>query len=186
MNLDTLYDRQRLVELIRRDALQFGDFVLASGRRASFYLDCKQVTLDAAGCVLVAAGMLELLRVRLPRAVGGMSIGADPITSAIVTLAGMQNLPLKGFMVRKEPKGHGTNRYIEGPVRPGDRVAIVEDVVTTGASSLEAIERCVDFGLVVERVVAIVDRRQGGAEAFRSRGYEFESLLSIEDLGITP
>jgi orotate phosphoribosyltransferase len=93
---------------------------------------------------------------------------------------------MSGFMVRKEAKGHGTNQYLEGPVMPGDEVAIVEDVVTTGGSSLLAIERAEAFGLKVTAVLAIVDRMEGGAEAFRQRGYRFESLLSIRDFGLEP
>mgnify|MGYP001068209413 CR=1 FL=1 len=89
-------------------------------------------------------------------------------------------------MVRKESKGHGTNQYIEGPVKPGDRVVVVEDVVTTGGSSLQAIERIEDFGMTVQAVVAIIDRMEGGREAFTDRGYRFESLLTIQDFGIDP
>ena len=172
--------------LVRDKALKFGDFTLASGKKAKYYLDGKQVTLDAMGSRLVGEGILDLLAGELPQAVGGMSIGADPITAAVVTMAGVRGLPLSGFMVRKEPKGHGTERYIEGPVKPGDRVAIVEDVVTTGGSSLAAIDRCEQFGLVVTRVIAIIDRLEGGAQAFAQRGYPFASLLSIRDFGIEP
>jgi orotate phosphoribosyltransferase len=136
--------------------------------------------------VLVAEGMLDLLGERLPDAVGGMSIGADPITAAIVTMAGVRGLGLKGFMVRKEAKGHGTERFIEGPVERGQRVVIVEDVVTTGGSSLLAIERAEAFGLVVEGVMAIIDRLEGGAAAFAARGYRLQSLLTIRDFGIEP
>jgi orotate phosphoribosyltransferase len=166
--------------------LKFGEFTLASGKQASYYLDGKQVTLDAAGARLIGEGILDLLADRLPHAVGGMSIGADPITAAIITIAGARGIPLRGFMVRKEAKGHGTQRFLEGPVLPGERVAIVEDVVTTGGSSLLAIERCEAFGLTVERVVAIIDRMEGGREAFISRGYAFDSLLTIRDFGIDP
>jgi orotate phosphoribosyltransferase len=180
------YNKERLVDFIRQKALKRGDFTLASGRKSTYYLDGKQVTLDAAGANLVAAGMLELLGDELPTAVGGMSIGADPIVGAIITLAGVQGRPLKAFMVRKEPKGHGTQRYIEGPVQPGDTAVIVEDVVTTGGSSLLAIERAEEFGLKVVRVLAIVDRLEGGTEAFRQRGYPFASLLTIRDLGLEP
>ena len=120
------------------------------------------------GRVLVAEGILDLLgRGPLPEAIGGMSIGADPITAAVVTMSAVRGTPLAGFMVRKEPKGHGTNQYIEGPVQPGDRVAIVEDVVTTGGSSLQAIERAEAFGLKVVQVVAIIDRMEGGAAGVR-------------------
>ena len=179
-----MYQRQELLGHIRQKALKFGDFTLASGRKSTYYLDGKQVTLDAQGARLVAEGMLELLGEPLPAAVGGMSIGADPIVGAIITMAGVQGRPLKGFMVRKEPKGHGTQRYIEGPVQPGEAVAIVEDVVTTGGSSLTAIERAEEYGLKVVRVLAIVDRLEGGAEAFAERGYPFASLLTIRDLGV--
>lgn len=179
-----MYDQQALKSLVRDRALRFGDFTLASGKKASYYLDGKQVTLDAAGARLVGDGILELLLPVLPAAVGGMSIGADPITAAVVTMAGVRGLSLSGFMVRKEAKGHGLQRYIEGPVRPGDRVAIVEDVVTTGGSSLIAIQRAEEYGLVVERVIAIIDRMEGGAAAFAERGYSFSSLLTIADFGI--
>jgi len=181
-----MYDKGALMALVRDRALKFGDFTLASGRRASYYLDCRQITLDSCGAHLVAEGMLEQIEGDLPDAVGGMSIGADPITGALITLAGMRGIPLRGIMVRKEAKGHGTGRYLEGPVSPGQRVVIVEDVVTTGSSSLLAIQRCEEFGLEVQRVLAIVDRREGGAAAFRARGYELTSLLSIEDFGIQP
>lgn len=177
---------QDLIDLIRAHALRFGDFTLASGKRASFYLDLKQVTLQSAGAKLIGEGILNLLGDKLPHAVGGMSIGADPITAAIITMAGTRGQELLGFMVRKEPKGHGTNQYIEGPVEPGQRVVIVEDVVTTGGSSLLAIERAEAFGLKVERVIAIVDRMEGGRQAFENRGYPLETLLTIRDFGIEP
>ena len=122
----------------------------------------------------------------MPAAVGGMSIGADPITAAVVTMSAVRGTPLVGFMVRKEAKGHGTNQYIEGPVKPGDTAVIVEDVVTTGGSSLQAIERAEAFGLKIVGVLAIIDRMEGGAEAFAARGYSFASLLTIRDFGIEP
>lgn len=172
--------------LVREKALKFGDFTLASGKKAKYYLDGKQVTLDSSGSRLVGEGILDLLGDKLPAAVGGMSIGADPITAAVVTIAGVRGQALSGFLVRKEAKGHGTGKFIEGPVKPGDQVAIVEDVVTTGGSSLLAIERCEQFGLVVTRVIAIIDRMEGGRQAFEARGYPFASLLTIQDFGIEP
>jgi orotate phosphoribosyltransferase len=177
-----------LVSLIGTKALKRGTFRLASGREASFYLDAKQVVLDARGSMLVGRAILEKLKALgpLPDAVGGMSIGADPITSAVVTMAGVEGLPLKGFMVRKEPKDHGTKKYIEGPVAPGQRVVIVEDVTTTGGSSLLAIDRAQEFGLVVERVVTVIDRLAGAQAAFAARGIPLESLVTIRDLGIDP
>jgi len=103
-----------------------------------------------------------------------------------VTMAGVEGLNLKGFMIRKEPKGHGLQRFVEGPVEPGQHVVIVEDVVTTGGSSLTAIERAVEFGLVIDRVVTLVDRLAGGREAFEARGIPFEAMLTIRELGIEP
>ncbi len=181
-----MYDKLALMSLVKEKALKFGDFTLASGRKAKYYLDGKQVTLDGEGARLVGEGILELLGDSLPDAVGGMSIGADPITAAVVTMSAVRGKPLKGFMVRKESKGHGTNQYIEGPVRPGEKVIIVEDVVTTGGSSLLAIERVEEFGLKVAGVIAIIDRMEGGAEAFAQRGYRLDSLLTIRDFGIEP
>lgn len=182
-----MYDKAALMALVRDKALKFGDFTLASGKKAKYYLDGKQVTLTPAGAQLVAEGILDLLRGdSMPDAVGGMSIGADPITSAVVTMSAVRGSPVNGFMVRKEAKGHGTNQYIEGPVQPGEEVVILEDVVTTGGSSLTAIDRVEAFGLKVSRVVAIIDRMEGGAEAFARRGYPFSSLLTIRDFGIEP
>jgi len=179
---------RELIGLIETRALKRGTFRLASGREASFYLDAKQVVLEARGSMLVGRAILERLRSLgpLPAAVGGMSIGADPITSAVVTMAGVENLSMKGFLVRKEPKDHGTKKYVEGPVSPGDRVVIVEDVVTTAGSSLVAIDRAQEFGLVVERVVVVIDRLAGGREALAARGIPLESLVTIRDLGIEP
>ena len=178
----------RLVALVARKALKRGTFTLASGRQASFYLDAKQVVLDAEGAMLVGQALLARLAAAapFPDAVGGMSIGADPITGAVVTMAGVAGRPLKGFMIRKEPKDHGTKRYVEGPVEPGQRVVIVEDVTTTGGSSLLAIDRAQEFGLVVDRVITVIDRLAGAEAAFAARGIRLESLLTIRDLGIEP
>lgn len=183
-----MYDKAALAALIRERALRFGDFTLASGKKAKYYLDCKQVTLDPRGARLVGEGILELLGSygNMPQAIGGMAIGADPITAAVVTMSDLRGTPLIGFMIRKDPKGHGTNQYVEGPVQPGQEVAIVEDVVTTGGSSLAAIERAEAFGLKVVRVIGIVDRMEGGAEAFAQKGYPFAALFSIQDFGIEP
>ena len=181
-------DRDRLIELFRDRALKFGDFTLASGKKAKYYLDGKQITLHAEGLRLVAEGMLELAKdLADAEAVGGMSIGADPIVGGILAAAaGTGHGDLVGFMVRKEAKDHGTKKYVEGPLQPGQKVLIVEDVVTTGGSSLKAIDRVEDFGAEVVGVLAIIDRMEGGRRAFEDRGYRFASLLTIEDFGIEP
>ncbi len=179
-----MYDRQALKDLVRQHALKFGQFTLASGKTASFYLDCRRVTLDSEGARLIGEGILDLLTPRLPDAVGGMAIGADPITGAVITIAATRGLPLRGFIVRKEAKTHGTGRDVEGPVAAGDRCVIVEDVVTTGGSSLKAIERVEAFGMKVEGIIAVVDRLEGAAETFADKGYSFQSLFTIRDFGI--
>jgi len=178
------YDREALITLVRENALEFGDFTLASGKRASYYLDVRRVTLDARGAPLIAAGILDLLGPSLPDAVGGMAIGADPITAAVLTLAGIRGQRLLGFIVRKEPKAHGKGRDVEGPVQAGQSAVILEDVVTSGGSSLRAIERVEQFGLRVAGVISVVDRLEGAAEAFSRGGYPLQSLLTIRDLGI--
>lgn len=181
-----MYDKSALVELVREKALRFGDFTLASGKKASFYLDCRKITLDSRGANLIAEGLLELIADRLPDAVGGMAIGADPITAAVITVAGQRGLALRGFIVRKEAKTHGTGRDVEGPIQEGDKVYIVEDTITTGGSSLKAIEKAEAAGLKVQGVLAVIDRLEGGREAFAARGYSLQTLLTVRDLGIEP
>jgi len=177
------YDSQELLRLVHELAYQTGEFVLASGAKANFYLDCRRLTLHPRGLVQVTSGLFELLqREGLPDAVGGMAIGADPITAGLIHQAGLIGADLLGFMVRKEPKAHGAGKQVEGPVLPGYRVVIVEDVVTIGGSSLKAIDAAEEFGLVVDRVLAIIDRQAGGREAFEARGIRFESLLTLEQI----
>jgi len=120
-----LYDRDRLIQLVKDHALKFGDFTLASGKKASFYLDCRKLTLDGESANVIAAGMLDVMGDDLPDAVGGMAIGADPISAAVITVAWQQQKNIKGFIVRKQAKEHGTQQMVEGPVESGQRVVIV-------------------------------------------------------------
>ncbi len=182
------YDRNALLELIRTEALQTGEFTLASGKKASYYLDCRKITLHPQGANLIAQGMLSLIEAGgdLPHAVGGMAIGADPITASIVTIAGQRGLPIKGFMVRKEPKEHGMGKQVEGPVEPGQHVVIVEDVITSGGSAIKAVEAAEAFGLKVDYVIGIIDRLAGGEAAFAAKGLELKVLTTIRDFGIEP
>ena len=175
-----------LITLFRERALKFGDFTLASGKKATYYLDGKQITLHSEGLRLVSEGLLALMQGVDATAIGGMSIGADPIVGGMLAIAAGQGRDLAGFLVRKESKGHGTQKYIEGPVTPGQKVVIVEDVVTTGGSSILAAERAQEFGLEVVLVLAIIDRMEGGRQNFEKAGYPFKSLLTIADFGITP
>jgi orotate phosphoribosyltransferase len=182
------YDPEELKRLLAEHALKFGTFTLASGKTASYYLDCRHLTLHPRGINVIAAGILQRLEAMasLPDAVGGMAIGADPITAGVVTIAGQRGLPLFGFMVRKEPKGHGTGRQVEGPVKPGQDVVIVEDVITSGGSALAAVKAAREFGLNVRGVIGIIDRLAGGQAAFEAEGVQLQTLLTVRDFGIEP
>ncbi len=181
-----------LIDLMQREALQRGTFTLASGKTASYYLDCRRVTLHPQGAGLIGNAMLNFIGRQgslsgdMPDAVGGMAIGADPITASIVTIAGTQEIDLYGFMVRKEAKEHGMGRHVEGPVEPGQNVVIVEDVITSGGSAIRAAEAAQAFGLNVLYVLAIIDRLAGGEAAFAAKGLQLHSLLTIRDFGIEP
>lgn len=183
--------KQALIHLIRKLAYREGKFTLSSGQTASFYINCKPVTLHPQGAYLVG----QLLLSALPedtQAVAGLTLGADPIVTA-VSLASvyregafregshLNNLP--AIIVRKQAKGHGTEAWLEGPeLSPGSRVWILEDVVTTGASALVAAERIAAAGYVVGGVLTLVDRQEGGAELYEKEGIAFRSLLTIADI----
>jgi orotate phosphoribosyltransferase len=169
MTSTTARARARLLELLIELAYEEREVVLASGKRSNVYIDCKQAVLTAEGHHLVGTLLCELLAQVAPevRAVGGLTMGADPIASATATVSWQLGRPLDAFYIRKETKGHGTQKWLEGDKRviPGTPVAIVEDVCTTGASTLKAIERARLHGLDVRRVIALVDREEGGREA---------------------
>lgn len=179
------YDRERLLELVKRDALKFGDFTLASGKKSKFYIDCRNVTLSAEGAALIGAGMLDLFDKESIEAVGGLTLGADPVLSAVLTVAGFRGQELRGFIVRKEAKQHGVGKLIEGPIREGDRVAVVEDVTTTGGSALQAVAAVEAIGAKAVCVATVLDRLAGAEQAFKEKGIPFHSLLTLTDLGIS-
>jgi orotate phosphoribosyltransferase len=178
-------ERNRLLELLTQLAYEKRKVVLSSGRESDFYIDTKQATLTAEGHYLVGRVVLAEIRAHFSaaQAVGGMTMGADPIASAVSLTSWLQAGPLPAFYVRKEPKGHGTNQWIEGKkgLPSPAQVVVVEDVVTTGASTLKAIERCRSEGLHVLGVVALVDREEGGSEAVEKAGVELRSLFRRSD-----
>jgi orotate phosphoribosyltransferase len=177
-----MQQREKLLKLLVEKSLKKGEFTLVSGAKSSYYINGKLCSLDSRGSYLIARILLAMISDDVPDAIGGLSLGADPIVGAMLALAGMEDLELKGFMVRKEQKGHGTKSLVEGPVAAGDRVVIIEDVITTGGSSLKAIRAVEDLGCEVARVIAIVDRKQGASENLKREGYRFESIFQVDEL----
>ena len=174
--------RDQLARHLADNSLKTGDFTLASGKSSNYYINSKLTTLDARGAYLAARMFLTMLADDVPDAVGGLTLGADPIVGAMLSLAGLEDLDLKGFIVRKSAKEHGTQSLVEGPVGKGDRVVIIEDVVTTGGASLRAVEAVRGIGCEVTRVLAIVDREQGGRENLREAGCRLESIFAVSEL----
>jgi orotate phosphoribosyltransferase len=178
-------DRARLLDLLRTLSYERRKVILASGRESDFYIDCKRTALTAEGHVLIGRLLFERVRALRPlvRGVGGLTLGADPIASAIALTSFLQGEPLDAFIVRKEPKGHGTGQWIEGrkTIPDGSRVAVLEDVVTSGGSALKAIERCRAEKLEVVACFALVDRMEGGREAIEATGVPLQSLYTRED-----
>lgn len=180
LDLDSL--RQYLLDLFCQVAYQEGDFLLSSGQRSSYYINGKQVTLHPQGALAIGRILLSLLPPDT-QAIAGLTLGADPIVSAVSVVGAYEGRSLPGLIVRKEPKGHGTRAYIEGPNLPeSSQITVLEDVVTTGQSALKAVERLQQAGYQVNGIVALVDRQQGGAELYQQGGIPFQSIFSIQDL----
>lgn len=177
-------DRTRLAELLRTNSVRTGDFVLASGRRSSYYVDARRTTMSGLGQLLIGSvGLAALAEAGWqPDAVGGLTLGADPVAYAIAHAAAREGRALEAFTVRKEAKAHGAGRQVEGPVEPGVRVVVIEDVVTTGGSALRAIEVLTVFGADVIGVLALVDREEGGREAIEAAGHDLVSLFRVSRL----
>ena len=176
--------RRELRRLLLERAVRHGAITLRSGATSNYYIDCREVTLSPDGLALVARLMLESLP-NTVQAVGGPTLGADPIAAGICLLSGQMGRPLPAFIVRKEAKDHGRGKRIEGPVGAGLCVAVVEDTVTTGGALAEAISAVEAAGMVVGAVRCIVDREAGGLEALRARGYDAYALFTASDLGLS-
>ena len=177
--------RERLLRLLREKSFRYSPdkpFTLASGRVSPYYIDCRPVTHNAQGLFLIGEIFWEMLRGLEVNAVGGLTMGADPIAHAIALTSYLKGRPLNAFSVRKMTKEHGTGGLVVGDVKPGDKVAILEDVVTTGGSALKAIAAARDFGLQVDRVLILVDRQEGGREAVAAVCPSVEVVFSLEAL----
>ncbi len=174
--------RLALLDLICEVAYKEGDFTLSSGQKSTYYINGKQVTLHAQGALMVARLLLSMLPPGTV-AVGGLTLGADPMVSAVSIVGAYENQPVTPLIIRKEAKGHGTRAYIEGPDLPaGSRVTILEDVVTTGASAMQAVERLRAAGYVVNDILALVDRQQGGQALYDAAGLNFQPIFTIDEL----
>lgn len=174
--------RQHLLDLFCQVAYKEGDFVLSSGQRSSYYINGKLVTLHPNGALAIARLLLSQLPLDT-QAVAGLTLGADPIVSAVSVVSAIENRPIPALIIRKEAKGHGTKAYIEGLSLPdGAIVVVLEDVVTTGQSAMKAVERLREAGYTVNQVIALVDRIQGGAELYQSAGLKFQSVFNITEI----
>ena len=177
-------ERETLRELLRARSVRTGDFVLASGARSSYYIDARLTTMSGSGQLLI--GRLALAGIDAagwaPEAVGGLTLGADPVAYAIAHAAAIAGRAIDAFTVRKEAKGHGTGRLIEGNLRAGSRVLVVEDVITSGESAAKAIRTVHEAGARVIGVLAVVDREEGGRARLEADGYQVVTLFTASEL----
>lgn len=186
MGKDLQQMRYRLKELLLKKSYRRGKIKLTSGKESDFYIDGKQTTLDAEGAYLCGSLLYDLISSSSMgiEGVGGMTLGADPLVTAVSIVSYLEGRPLPAFIVRKEPKSHGTENYIEGKANlpAGARVALLEDVVTTGGTLLQVIERVQSQGFEVGLVATVVDRQEGGAEALAAKGYKLLAVFTREEL----
>lgn len=179
-------ERDQLKHILLDKSYREGTFTLTSGKTSDFYVDGKQTTLSADGAYLCGRLLYKLIRDHTERitGVGGMTLGADPLVTAVSIVSYLEKDPIPAFIVRKESKGHGTDNYIEGKnnLAPGSLVAVVEDVVTTGGTLLKVIERVENEGFKVGLVATIVDRQEGGAETLAAKGYPLAAIFTREQL----
>jgi orotate phosphoribosyltransferase len=174
---------EQLIRLLATRSARRGQFTLASGRQSTLYIDARLTTMSPQGLVLIGAlGFAEVQRRWMVNSIGGLTLGADPISYAISYASARTQTPLRAFTVRKEAKAHGTGKLIEGPFQPGDRTVVIEDVITTGGSALRAVAAIQDAGGIVAGVLALVDREEGGREAIEAIGMSVVSLVTARDL----
>ena len=176
--------KEELLELLKKYAYKKGDFTLSSGKKTDHYVNCKPVTLTGRGLTLSSVILLSAIE-EDSKAVGGLTLGADPLVSGIAVISALERATMDALIVRKEPKGHGTGAWIEGPELPeGTKVTVIEDVITTGGSAIQAVKRLRDAGYKVDRVVSIVDRQENGEAdtAMKLAELELVSLFSLEDI----
>jgi len=177
--------KRRLAEIILEKSFQYRDdppFTLASGKTSNYYFNCKMTTLDPEGMYLIGNILFDMLHGADVTAAGGLTLGADPIANALSLVSYQKNKPIKSFVVRKEVKNHGTKNPIEGNVMPGERVVIIDDVITSGGSTITAIEIAKEAGLIVDRVIALVDREEGGRENIKKYVARIDAVLTRSEI----
>jgi orotate phosphoribosyltransferase len=175
-------NRKKLLDLFCRLAYKYGDFTLSSGQKSNYYINGKLVTLHPFGALWTGQVLLEMLPSGTG-AVAGLTLGADPIVSAVSVVSAYENQPVPALIIRKQPKGHGTGAWIEGgDLAANTNVVVLEDVVTTGQSALFAVEKLRDAGYTVTHVLTLVDRLQGGAELYAKEGLQFEAVFAITEI----
>jgi orotate phosphoribosyltransferase len=176
-------EHARLVNLLATRSARRGQFTLASGRQSTLYIDARLTTMSPEGLIVIGSLGLKAIRTTWKAdSVGGLTLGADPISYAISYASGLAGAPLRAFTVRKEAKAHGTGKQIEGPFRSGDRTVVIEDVITTGGSALKAVTAIQEAGGLVAGVLALVDREEGGREAIEAAGLSVISLVTAQEL----
>jgi len=175
--------KDKLLQLLKKKALKKGRFILSSGKISNYYLDGRLITLNSEGAYLVAKIILEMIKDKDIIAIGGPTLGADPIVGAVITLSHLYKIPLKGFIVRKSAKTHGMQKLIEGPVlKKGSKVVLVDDVATTGKSLLEAKMALDKMGLKTKEVIVIVDRNEGASKNLKRVGLKLNAIFKIKEL----
>ncbi len=178
--------KHKLIEYISADAVFHGDFTLTSGKKATYYVDLRKVSLDHRVAPLIGQVMLDLIAdVADVSAVGGLTMGADPIAAAVMHQGAARGLAYDAFVVRKEPKDHGRGRQVEGPDLAGKRVIVLEDTSTTGGSPLAAIEALLKVGAEIAAVAVVVDRNTGARERIEAAGYPYLAAIGLDDLGLS-
>ncbi|NLN38293.1 MAG: orotate phosphoribosyltransferase [Smithella sp.] len=181
MSIDIDKVRERLGEIILERSFKYSEdppFTLASGRKSNYYFNCKPTTLDPEGMNLIGQVLFDMLQDAPITAAGGLTLGADPIANALAVISYQMGRPIKSFIVRKDIKNHGTKSAIEGNVQAGERVVIIDDVITTGGSTIIAIEHARGAGLVIDRVITLIDREEGGRENILKHAQTVQSVFT--------
>ncbi len=177
--------KKQLIQLIYEKAFKYSEepvFKLVSGRMSNYYFNCKAVTLHPEGMYLIGNIIFDMIQDSRAKGIGGLTLGADPIADAVAYTSYLKKEPVEAFVVRKTAKAHGTMQWIEGNITAGDSVVIVDDVITTGKSTIEAINKAKEAGLQIVKVIALVDRQEGGRENIEALGYKVDAVVTREEV----